>query len=75
MWDTILSGNVWEGEVTNVKKNGENYDVKLVIAPVSGDACDIVGFIAIQNDVTEQNKIKLELQSLGMIVTLRLKAA
>ena len=33
MWDTITAGLVWQGEVKNLKKNGQSYWVKSVIEP------------------------------------------
>ena len=34
LWNTILAGGVWEGEVTNRRKDGTLYDEEMRIAPV-----------------------------------------
>ncbi|MFD1644027.1 PAS domain-containing protein [Halohasta litorea] len=47
LWDTILAGNVWEGEITNTRKSGERYVAKQTISPVTDDTGDIVRFVAI----------------------------
>ncbi|MDY7083283.1 MAG: PAS domain S-box protein, partial [Halobacteria archaeon] len=47
LWDTVLSGNVWEEEVVNRRKSGEFYTAEQTIAPIKGDDGEIEGFIAI----------------------------
>jgi diguanylate cyclase (GGDEF)-like protein/PAS domain S-box-containing protein len=51
LWETILAGQQWTGELQNSKKNGELFWTQVCIVPVkSGDA--ITHFIGIQVDVT-----------------------
>jgi len=38
LWETILDGKVWRGEIKNRKKNGEIYWSSTSIAPVTDDA-------------------------------------
>jgi PAS domain S-box-containing protein len=54
LWDTILSGKVWQAEVTNRRKNGTTYHEEMRIAPVRGSGGGIAGFIAIKRDITER---------------------
>jgi PAS domain S-box-containing protein len=54
MWQTILSGRVWDGEFLNKKKNGELYWVHAVMAPVLNSDGNVQSFIAIQEDITER---------------------
>jgi PAS domain S-box-containing protein len=61
MWQCILSGNVWSGEITNAKKDGSLHTVILTIAPVLDDNQKIEGFVASQNDITELKSAKEEL--------------
>ena len=58
LWNTILSGKVWQGEMLNKKKNGELYWVSSLISPLLNDNGDITNFIAIKEDITEQKKIR-----------------
>jgi len=54
LWDTIISGKVWQGEIRNRRKGGELYTEEMTITPVRDDSLVISGFIAIKNDVTER---------------------
>lgn len=56
LWKTITSGNEWRGEFQNRKKDGELYWEDAFIAPVRNDKGDIINFIAIKEDITEQKK-------------------
>jgi PAS domain S-box-containing protein len=61
LWETILSGHVWEGEIVNRKKDGSTYSEEQTIAPVKNKDGRISNFIAIKHDVTERRKIEKEL--------------
>ena len=52
LWDTITSGKVWKGEITNKKKNGTIYHEELVISPVINENDNITNYIAIKQDIT-----------------------
>jgi PAS domain S-box-containing protein len=54
LWDTILSGKVWQGEIINKRKDGELYTEWMTITPVLDDSRIISGFIAVKSDVTER---------------------
>ncbi len=62
MWETILSGQVWRGDIVNRNKAGDLYDMSLVIAPVIDGAGTIRHFVAILQDITERKRTELELQ-------------
>lgn len=64
MWDSILSGNVWSGELFDKKKTGEAYAEEVTVTPVKDGSGNIANFIAIINDVTERKKNYERLQSL-----------
>jgi PAS domain S-box-containing protein len=61
LWETIRSGSIWRGEVTNKGKNGERYIVDQTIAPIT-DRGKTSGFVAINHDMTElkayENKLE-----------------
>jgi PAS domain S-box-containing protein len=54
MWETILAGHVWRGELVNRRKDGSLYDEMISIAPVTAPDGTIRNFIAIKHDITEQ---------------------
>lgn len=56
LWNTILCGQVWRGEMTNRRKDGSLYVEQAVISPVCNEDGEIAHFIAIKEDITEQRK-------------------
>ncbi|MFB6197766.1 MAG: PAS domain-containing protein, partial [Halobacteriaceae archaeon] len=62
LWETILDGNVWEGEITNERKNGEQYVVKQTISPITDKTGEIVRFVAINEDITQLREQQAQLQ-------------
>ncbi|PKL15898.1 MAG: diguanylate cyclase, partial [Spirochaetae bacterium HGW-Spirochaetae-5] len=54
LWNTILSGGIWKGVITNRKKNGSYYIEEQSITPVYGDSGEIINFISIKEDITEK---------------------
>jgi PAS domain S-box-containing protein len=61
LWNTIKSGNTWEGEFCNRKKTGEVFWEKAVISPIWNKNTEITHFVAIKTDITEAKKINEEL--------------
>jgi len=62
MWDTILAGEVWHGELTNRRKDGTLYLEACTITPFKDERGEIVHFIAIGRDLTEQRLLESQLQ-------------
>jgi two-component system cell cycle sensor histidine kinase/response regulator CckA len=54
MWETILAGKVWHGEMINKRKDGSLYDEEMTITPVIATDGRIRNFVAVKQDVTEQ---------------------
>ncbi|MGH9704101.1 MAG: PAS domain S-box protein [Candidatus Acidiferrales bacterium] len=54
MWETILSGQVWRGELVNQRKDGSLYHEEMTITPVRNGRGEITHFIAIKLDITER---------------------
>jgi PAS domain S-box-containing protein len=52
MWDTILAGRVWRGEVVNRRKEGSTYEAALTITPVKNESGRIVNFVGVQHDIS-----------------------
>jgi PAS domain S-box-containing protein len=61
MWGTILSGESWQNEVTNRRKDGSSYINLINITPVTDESGWITHFIAIASDVTERKQLQEEL--------------
>lgn len=62
LWDTILGGDVWEGQITNERKNGEQYVVKQTISPVTDADDEIIRFVAVNEEITDLRKYQTRLQ-------------
>ncbi|MBJ6800628.1 PAS domain S-box protein [Geomonas propionica] len=54
MWQTVLSGRTWHGEMRNRRKNGDLYWESASIASVTGDKGEITNFVAVKEDITER---------------------
>ncbi|WP_370452273.1 PAS domain S-box protein [Cohnella sp. AR92] len=62
LWDTILSGQVWRGELRNQAKDGSYYWVYTTIVPFFDENGEPNQFLAIRNEVTPLKKAEAELQ-------------
>jgi len=62
MWTAILSGQVWRGETTNRRKDSSLYVEEQTITPVRDEKDQILHFIAIKQDVTQQKRVEEELE-------------
>lgn len=62
LWQKIKSGETWEFEMLNRKKNGELYWAHLLIAPVLDAHGNVDHFIAMQQDITERKHTESELR-------------
>jgi PAS domain S-box-containing protein len=60
LWDTILSGQVWHGEITNVRKDGSIYVEEQTITPVRNESGEIINFIGIKQEITERKRAEEE---------------
>ncbi len=58
MWQTILDGKVWHGELVNRRKDGSFYIEEQTITPVLDDQGRISQFIAIKQDVTRRKTMQ-----------------
>lgn len=52
MWEAILSGQVWRGEVINRRKDGSTYEAALNITPVVDEERRVVNFVGVQHDIS-----------------------
>jgi PAS domain S-box-containing protein len=57
LWNTILNGDIWSGEILNRKKNGELFWGNLIIYPIKNNKGEITHFVAIMEDITEKNEM------------------
>lgn len=62
LWSTILTGNIWKGEMVNKIKNGDLIWENISIAPIIGENGSITNFVAVKEDITEKRQALDELK-------------
>lgn len=60
LWDTILSGQEWKGELLNKKKNGDIFWCRVLIAPIRASGAAITHFVEVAEDITAYKKAQEE---------------
>jgi PAS domain S-box-containing protein len=67
LWQTILAGQVWHGELINRRKDGTRYIEDQTIAPVRSAEGAITHFVAIKQDVTDRRQREQELEAIAAV--------
>jgi len=62
LWETILDGDVWEGELINERKDGERYHIEQTIAPITDEEGTIERFVAVNTDITDRKQYEYQLE-------------
>ncbi len=63
LWETILAGREWRGELLNKKKSGDLYWARLTISPLREEGGEITHFVAVTEDVTQEKKAAAALEA------------
>ena len=66
LWQTILSGGVWHGELMNRRKNGELFWENTYISSSRNEQGEIAHFISVKEDVTQRRQAEQELLFLNI---------
>lgn len=61
LWDHILKGRSWRGELLNKKKDGTKFWVKVSISPIMDEKGKIINFVAIEDDITFEKYAREEI--------------
>jgi PAS domain S-box-containing protein len=61
LWNTIKSGNTWEGELKNKKRSGEIFWENAIITPIVNSKNEITHFVAVKTDISHTKKVHNEL--------------
>lgn len=65
LWETILAGKAWHGELINRRKDGTLYNEEMTITPVTNDQGVITNFIALKQDITERKMTEAQIHNLA----------
>ncbi len=66
LWETILAGKVWRGELDNRRKDGAVYAEEQTITPVRGADGEIRHFVSIKQDVTARRQNEERVRHLAL---------
>ncbi len=58
IWETILAGEVWRGEIVNRRKDGSLYNEEMMITPVRAFGKEVTHFIAVKQDITDHKNLE-----------------
>jgi two-component system, cell cycle sensor histidine kinase and response regulator CckA len=61
LWETIMKGEVWEGELENRRKDGSFYNERVSISPVRDEKGEVRHFVAVKEDITEERRLQAQL--------------
>ncbi|MCX8043280.1 MAG: PAS domain S-box protein [Desulfobacterota bacterium] len=62
IWETLQSGNVWRGQMTNVDKTGKHYELDTVISPIRDAGGAVVGYVSLGRDITKELTLEQQLR-------------
>ncbi|MFN3377155.1 MAG: PAS domain S-box protein [Burkholderiaceae bacterium] len=62
MWAALMSGQSWQGQFVNRRKDGSLYHDEATLSPVLDDRGRRIGIVGLHEDVTERIRAEAELQ-------------
>ncbi len=68
LWNTILAGKVWHGEIVNKRKDGSLYPEEMTITPVRIGGDEITHFIAVKQDISERKRTEEQLREAATVM-------
>lgn len=63
MWETIMSGRIWRGEIQNKAKDGTIFWIFTIVVPFTDDKGQPYQFISFQTDITEKKLIESQFKT------------
>lgn len=68
LWQTVSAGQEWRGQIINRQKSGQFYYADQTVTPIFDDNRSIRGYVAVQNDITEQVEREQTLRLLSRVL-------
>jgi len=69
LWQAILKGQVWRGEVVNQRKDGTFYPSENVIVPVKDESGEVTHFVSVQRGIAERKRNEREIMRQHQVLT------
>jgi PAS domain S-box-containing protein len=66
LWETIIAGDNWHGEINNCTKDGEFYWSMMSISPIMNEEGVISHFVSISEDITHHKSKHLKMEHLAL---------
>ncbi len=73
MWETLVNGETWRGEVINRKKDGSFYWESASISPVYNPKGEVVSYVAVKEDISNQKELERLKSDVDLIMRHNLK--
>ena len=61
IWEKLTSGKTWRGEITNIRKNAEDFWESISISPLFDNNQNILSYIKVGQDISERKKLEQDL--------------
>ena len=74
LWNTILKGEIWRGEIRNRARDGSYYWVDTVITPIFNEEGEAEYFLAIRNLITDRKNAEFALEQVNQLLEEQNKA-
>lgn len=58
MWRTLKAGKSWHGELINLRKDGQPYDVAMTVVPLRDADGKIVNYVSVQSDISRLKEVE-----------------
>ena len=65
LWNKLMAGNTWRGEIHNRKKNGDIFWEQASISPIRNAHGTVTSFVAVKEDITERKQVEEELSQVN----------
>lgn len=65
MWDALIEGKVWAGELYNRRKDGSEYREWATITPLRNEAGEVVNYLASKQNITDRRAAEDQIHRLA----------
>lgn len=62
LWDTVLAGSIWSGELWNLRKNGERYLDAVLVSPIRDPHGTITHLLGVHEEITARHAAEIKIQ-------------